>query len=78
MRAFWWMFPLPISSVSTVRLGRTTMLTTVAKWLGRQSYLDDLASLDRELYKGLISELPLGVGDGRCMRLLTGSSEELS
>jgi ubiquitin-protein ligase E3 C len=27
----------------------------VAKWLGRQSYLDDLNSLDNELYKGLIS-----------------------
>lgn len=26
----------------------------VAKWLGRQSYLDDLASLDPELYKGLV------------------------
>lgn len=28
---------------------------TVAKWLGRQSYLDDLASLDKDLYRGLIS-----------------------
>lgn len=28
----------------------------VAKWLGRQSYLDDLASLDKDLYKGLISQ----------------------
>lgn len=27
----------------------------VAKWLGKQSYLDDLNSLDKELYKGLIS-----------------------
>lgn len=27
----------------------------LAKWLGRQSYLDDLASLDYDLYKGLIS-----------------------
>lgn len=27
---------------------------SVAKWLGRQSYLDDLASLDPELYKGLV------------------------
>lgn len=27
----------------------------MAKWLGRQSYLDDLASLDHELYKGLIA-----------------------
>lgn len=27
----------------------------LAKWLGRQSYLDDLASLDHELYRGLIS-----------------------
>jgi ubiquitin-protein ligase E3 C len=26
----------------------------LAKWLGRQSYLDDLNSLDSELYKGLI------------------------
>ncbi|GAA5834520.1 hypothetical protein JCM11251_007030 [Rhodosporidiobolus azoricus] len=26
----------------------------LAKWLGRQSYLDDLASLDPELYRGLI------------------------
>ncbi|PFH45540.1 hypothetical protein AMATHDRAFT_71617 [Amanita thiersii Skay4041] len=26
----------------------------LAKWLGRQSFLDDLASLDPELYKGLI------------------------
>jgi ubiquitin-protein ligase E3 C len=30
--------------------------SAVAKWLGRQSYLDDLASLDRELYKGLTSK----------------------
>jgi len=29
----------------------------LAKWLGRQSYLDDLSSLDNELYKGLISAL---------------------
>ncbi|GAA5989061.1 hypothetical protein JCM11641_002312 [Rhodosporidiobolus odoratus] len=27
----------------------------LAKWLGRQSYLDDLASLDQELYRGLIN-----------------------
>ncbi|WVQ83300.1 hypothetical protein IAT38_005439 [Cryptococcus sp. DSM 104549] len=26
----------------------------LAKWLGRQSYLDDLDSLDKDLYKGLI------------------------
>lgn len=26
----------------------------LAKWLGKQSYLDDLASLDPELYNGLI------------------------
>ncbi|KAG9045954.1 hypothetical protein FS837_005354 [Tulasnella sp. UAMH 9824] len=26
----------------------------LAKWLGKQSYLDDLASLDQELYQGLI------------------------
>lgn len=31
----------------------------VAKWLGRQSYLDDLNSLDAELYKGLTSKLRL-------------------
>ena len=24
------------------------------QWLGKQSFLDDLASLDRELYQGLI------------------------
>jgi len=32
------------------------MLTSVSrsKWLGKQSYLDDLASLDSELYQGLI------------------------
>jgi ubiquitin-protein ligase E3 C len=28
----------------------------VAKWLGRSSYLDDLASLDRGLYDGLTSK----------------------
>jgi len=27
----------------------------LSKWLGRQSYLDDLASLDYDLYKGLIA-----------------------
>jgi ubiquitin-protein ligase E3 C len=27
----------------------------LAKWLGRQSYLDDLASLDNDLYNGLIA-----------------------
>jgi ubiquitin-protein ligase E3 C len=26
----------------------------LAKWLGRQSYLDDLVTLDPELYKGLV------------------------
>lgn len=26
----------------------------LAKWLGRQSFLDDLASLDPDLYNGLI------------------------
>ena len=26
----------------------------LAKWLGKQSYLDDLSSLDPELYNGLI------------------------
>lgn len=30
----------------------------MAKWLGRSSYLDDLASLDRGLYDGLTSTLP--------------------
>jgi hypothetical protein len=32
-----------------------TELMVVAKWLGRSSYLDDLASLDKDLYKGLTS-----------------------
>ncbi|TNY22063.1 hypothetical protein DMC30DRAFT_173988, partial [Rhodotorula diobovata] len=27
----------------------------LSKWLGRQAYLDDLASLDPELYRGLVS-----------------------
>jgi len=26
----------------------------LAKWLGRQSFLDDLASLDPDLYNGLV------------------------
>jgi ubiquitin-protein ligase E3 C len=26
----------------------------LAKWLGKQSYLDDLVTLDPELYKGLV------------------------
>jgi hypothetical protein len=46
----------PTSSVSSAPCHVAERLTPVAKWLGRQSYLDDLASLDRELYKGLISE----------------------
>lgn len=46
---------LPISSVSPSTEITVSRLTTVAKWLGRQSYLDDLQSLDKELYKGLIS-----------------------
>ena len=37
-------------------LTRLHELMTVAKWLGRQSYLDDLNSLDKDLYKGLISK----------------------
>ena len=48
----------------------------LAKWLGRQSYLDDLRSLDNELYKGLISAsglLPIAVF--RLSR--NGSAEEL-
>lgn len=39
----------------------------VAKWLGRQSYLDDLASLDPELYKGLVQ-----------LKNYTGNPEDLS
>jgi ubiquitin-protein ligase E3 C len=38
-------------------LARNLAELVVAKWLGRQSYLDDLNSLDAELYKGLTSEL---------------------
>lgn len=34
------------------------LIVIVAKWLGRQSYLDDLNSLDSELYKGLTSKSP--------------------
>ena len=33
-----------------------SLTTAVAKWLGRSTSLDDLQSLDNELYKGLISE----------------------
>ena len=29
-------------------------MTRCDQWLGKQSYLDDLASLDQELYRGLI------------------------
>lgn len=39
----------------------------LAKWLGRQSFLDDLASLDPELYKGLIY-----------LKHYTGNPEDLS
>lgn len=31
-----------------------TLIRTRLQWLGKQSYLDDLASLDSELYRGLI------------------------
>ena len=30
------------------------LTTPIVQWLGRQSFLDDLASLDPELYNGLI------------------------
>lgn len=43
------------------------VLTTRYKWLGRQSFLDDLASLDPELYKGLIY-----------LKHYTGNPEDLS
>jgi len=39
----------------------------LAKWLGKQSFLDDLASLDPELYSGLIF-----------FKHYTGNMEELS
>ncbi|KAK2459462.1 hypothetical protein APHAL10511_008522 [Amanita phalloides] len=39
----------------------------LAKWLGRQSFLDDLASLDPDLYKGLIY-----------LKHYTGNAEDLS
>lgn len=39
----------------------------LAKWLGKQSWLDDLASLDPELYQGLIF-----------LKHYTGDPEELS
>ncbi|KAF8638999.1 hypothetical protein AX17_001801 [Amanita inopinata Kibby_2008] len=39
----------------------------LAKWLGRQSFLDDLSSLDPELYKGLIY-----------LKHYTGNPEDLS
>lgn len=41
------------------RCRRRSADMVVAKWLGRQSYLDDLNSLDAELYKGLTSKLRL-------------------
>lgn len=48
----------PISSVSSLKIIPQFVVdpNVVAKWLGRQSYLDDLQSLDKDLYKGLISE----------------------
>ena len=51
------MFRLQISSVSDAPYaqGDAEIVGIVAKWLGRQSYLDDLESLDADLYKGLIS-----------------------
>src|SRR5690242_7477592 len=63
MKESWWTYPLQVSSVgSTSFLSITTRDPdcgscgiTVAKWLGKQSFLDYLASLDPELYKGLIS-----------------------
>ena len=39
----------------------------LAKWLGKQSYLDDLASLDPELYKNLLF-----------LKNYTGNPEDLS
>ena len=33
---------------------KTTAYRSFSQWLGKQSYLDDLASLDSELYQGLI------------------------
>jgi hypothetical protein len=58
----------PTSSVSYMRFKLERCSPPVAKWLGRQSYLDDLNSLDKELYKGLISEynsLSLMSADGQ-------------
>lgn len=48
----------PISSVSLFKIASQFVVdpNAVAKWLGRQSYLDDLQSLDKDLYKGLISQ----------------------
>ena len=55
----------------------------LAKWLGKQSFLDDLASLDPDLYKGLIflkhyqgnpEDLSLNFTiavDGECVSLLS-------
>jgi ubiquitin-protein ligase E3 C len=43
------------------------VVLTHYKWLGRQSFLDDLASLDPELYKGLIY-----------LKHYTGNPEDLS
>lgn len=47
----------------------------LAKWLGRQSYLDDLASLDYDLYKGLIA-LKNYPGDPEDMSLNFSLNEE--
>jgi hypothetical protein len=60
MRVYSSMWLLLVSSVSqSMVLGHHFgwfAERAVSKWLGRQSYLDDLNSLDKELYKGLISE----------------------
>ena len=45
----------------------TPVLTLFHQWLGRQSFLDDLASLDPEVYKGLIY-----------LKHYTGNPEDLS
>ena len=46
----------------------------LAKWLGRESHLDDLESLDKNLYKGLISEFRHSSEEGT---LAYDSAEEL-
>ena len=43
------------------------LIPSWSQWLGKQSYLDDLASLDPELYQGLIF-----------LKHYTGDPEELS